>query len=630
MTTFARPEPNRDRGPPRVLATSTGTVRRRFRAGRVAVVAVVLGGALAGILFVHAIRALDAGREGAILGMRAVEAGSLDSAAEEFEGAARGFRGSGRSLAVLDACFGWIPGASSNLTLARAEADAGKAAATAATELLSLTAGVSTSGTVLAVQPLREREPALGEAQAALRRSLRGLRRADVPRWTPGPLERARAALLAAGPPLLSALDAARALAALAGSGERYLLVVQNPAELRGTGGLIGAWGLLSVDRGRLTLSGLASNATLPRPRSAAPVSAAYLARYRRFDANGSWVNANMSPDFPTSARVLLGLYRAATGEQLDGVVALDAVAFERLLQVIGPITVAGRKLTPTTFRPIALVEAYTVRTARRVDMLLAAARAAWRRIEGGSNPVGVARELLAAARVGHVKAFSLDPEAQGALAAAGVSGAIATSPGDHLLLARQNAGGNKLDYYFHTSLAQTVVLDRSGGARTRLAIELRNDAPEYGLAPYAVGVLKPGQTPGSSRGYFSVYAAPGAEMLAFRAGAARTAESARERGRRVFSWFQSVPPRSTRTALLVLASRNVATLRGELWTYRLLIEAQPELNPPPISISIQLPDGARLRSFHGPNVQVEGTNVRYRTGLNRERSLGVTYCLCP
>ena len=613
-----------------MVEARTRTAQRRFPARRVAVLAVVASGVLAGAVFIDAIRALDAGRADAIMGIRAVEAGRLDSAAGEFESAARRFRRSGRSLAMLDAGFGWLPGISSNLTLARAEADAGEAASTAATEMLSLAARVRRSGTALAIQPLRERESALQEAQATLRRGLRELRTADVPKWTAPTLDRGRATLLEAGPPLLSALNAARAVAALAVSGGRYLLVIQNPAELRGAGGLIGAWGLLSVDGGRLTLPRLAPNTALPPPRSAAPAPADYLARYRRFDANRSWVNANMSPDFPTSARVLLGLYRAATGEKLDGVVAVDAVALEHLLKATGPVTVAGRTLTSTTFRPIALVEAYTVPTPRRVDMLLAAAREGWRRLKGGSDPVAVAREMTAAARSGHVKAFSLNPEAQGALAAAGISGAVATSPGDHLLLVRQNAGGNKLDYYFHTSMAQTVALGLDGGARTRLAIELRNDAPEHGLAPYAVGVLKPSQAPGSNRGYFSVYAAPGAEMLAFRAGPGRTAESARERGRRVFSWFQSVPARSTRRAALLLASRNVATLRGELWTYRLALEAQPELNPPHLSVLIALPRGARLRGVAGPNAQVEGSHVRYQTVLDHKQSLKVTYCLCP
>lgn len=606
-----------------------GTALRRLPMRRIAFVAVGVSVTLVGALFIDAIRALDTGRADAITGIRAVEAGRLDPAAGEFESAARRFRRSGRSLTVLDAGFGWLPGVSSNLALARAEAGAGEAAAMAATELLSIAARIRTSGTVLATQLFRERELALQESQIALRRGLRRLRTANVPGWTLRTLDRSRATLLEAGPPLLSALNAARAVAALASPGKRYLLVVQNPAELRGAGGLIGAWGLLSVDGGRLALSRLGPNTALPAPRSAAPAPADYLSRYRRFDANRSWVNANMSPDFPTTARVLLGLYRTATGKQLDGVVAVDAVAFEQLLNVIGPITVAGRTLTSSTFRPIALAEAYTMPTPTRVDFLLAAAREGWRRIESGSDAVGVARVMSAAARSGHVKAFSLDPEAQGALVAAGLSGALATSSGDHLLLVRQNAGGNKLDYYFYTRLVQAVALDREGGARTRLAIELRNDAPAHGLASYAVGVLQPGQTPGSNRGYFSVYASRGAEMLAFRAGPARTAESADERGRRVFSWFDSVPPHSTRRASVVLASKNVATLRGELWTYRLFLEAQPELNPPRISVSIDLPPGARLRSVHGGNAHAEGANVRYTTVLDQKQSLQVTYCFC-
>jgi hypothetical protein len=605
-------------------------VRRKRRAPLrgVALAFAVLGG-LAGASLVDGVRSLEAARHDALRATHAFEAGRLTAASRGYGDAAGRFRRASRSLRLLDGGLGWLPVASSTLALALAEARAGDAAASAAAELASLGARLHARGDVLNTGPLRATEAALATATGELERALRELERTDRGTWTPDALARGRATLLALGSTLLERLAAAHATAALAEPGRTYLLVLENPVELRATGGLIGAWGLVTTERDTVRLLRLASNVRLPRPRSAVASPADYRARYARFGADRAWVNANMSPDFPTTARILLGLWRAATGERLDGVIAVDALALEHLLETIGPLRAAGKTLTPATFRSEVLVEAYARPTAGRRHMLLSAARAGWRRMREGVDPLALVRALSVAAAKGHVRLFAVDRETQKSLARARLAGALARSAGDHLLIVRQNAGGNKLDYYLHTTLAQSIELDSRGGARSRLSIELRNDAPTRGLPPYAVGVLVPGRIAGTNRTYVSVYAASTAELVRFRAGATRTAESARERDRRVFSWFEDVPPRSTRKATLWLASPNVARRRGGDWSYRLDLEAQPELNPRPLAVTIALPPGARLVTASGPSAQVGRSRVRFNTVLDHDQSIAVAYCFC-
>src|SRR6185295_553846 len=63
------------------------------------------------------------------------------------------------------------------------------------------------------------------------------------------------------------ALILARLPAFLGANGPRhYVFGASNPAELRGTGGLIGAYAILTVDHGRMSFSDFRPIQSLPRP----------------------------------------------------------------------------------------------------------------------------------------------------------------------------------------------------------------------------------------------------------------------------------------------------------------------------------------------------------------------------
>jgi len=574
-------------------------------------------------------RALRSGIAEARRGATSADASRLTAAAASFSDAADELRRSRTLLGPVSSGMGWVPGLGSSLRLAHAEAAAAETASAAASDLASLASRVG-AGPSLDVRPLGDAAPLLARYAEILEQRLGALGRASAGGWSLGALSGGREQLLARGPALVRALRGWQAAAMLATPGRRYLLLFQNPAELRATGGLIGAWGLLETGEGRVRLAQLARNTALPRPR--APVAAPndYLARYGRFGATAEWANANMSPDFPTSARVLLNLYRAAGGRHVDGVMALDAVALDALLDATGPIYVGERQLERGSFLSTALVDSYQGSAEVRTGELLAGAREGWRRLRQGADLVAVGRALGTAARSGHIRAFAVDTPTQAALTAARIAGAVARPAGDYLLVVAQNAGGNKLDYYLRARVDATVRLDWAGNAVTRSVLELHNNAPRTGLASYAAGVQEPGARPGMNRSYLSVYAARNARMLAFEAGTQRTAESAEELGHPVFSWFHAVPPQASRRATLRISAPGVVRpQKGGLWTYRLLVQSQPQLNPPKLALAVTLPRGACLRRVEGESPQVRGSIVRYQMVLDRDRRISLIFSPC-
>jgi hypothetical protein len=125
-----------------------------------------------------------------------------------------------------------------------------------------------------------------------------------------------------------------------------YLLVMQNNAEIRATGGLPGAVALLTANHGKLTMVREVSGASFGE--APAPVLPLQPAEEKLFGENlGRYVlDANLTPDFARSADLWKARWEQTQPQQVDGVISLDTVSLSYLLKALGPVTVDGVRLT--------------------------------------------------------------------------------------------------------------------------------------------------------------------------------------------------------------------------------------------------------------------------------------------
>ena len=128
----------------------------------------------------------------------------------------------------------------------------------------------------------------------------------------------------------------------------RYLLVAESPAEQRGTGGIWGAFAVLTADDGVLSVSPFHGVLTLPQldPDEVPAPNPDYRRNYDAYGGAGSFRDLNMTPDFPSAARAALANYRVSTGRQLDGVISADPFALQELFKVTGPATIPSLGVT--------------------------------------------------------------------------------------------------------------------------------------------------------------------------------------------------------------------------------------------------------------------------------------------
>lgn len=116
-----------------------------------------------------------------------------------------------------------------------------------------------------------------------------------------------------------------------------YLVMGQNSHELRATGGFTSGIGALVIERGKLTSSEFRYSYDWDTPRATRVLPPEPYQRYLGV-ATLFLRDANWWPDFPTTARQVQRLWNLYQGGSVDGTIAIDDAAVQRVLDVTGPV----------------------------------------------------------------------------------------------------------------------------------------------------------------------------------------------------------------------------------------------------------------------------------------------------
>lgn len=269
-----------------------------------------------------------------------------------------------------------------------------------------------------------------------------------------------------------------------------YLVVAQDPADLRPTGGFLGSWGVLTVEKGQITslnyeAYGLWEDVRDNKrqwPLQPPPVQQYY--GYCCMDMQ----DANWYPDFPTTARALELFSQADQPAPLSGVIAFDPALVQTLLRVTGPVKLAAPPLTVTADNIVDLANYYENRGATRPppgqaigkQFLVLVAQALATRLSQNPNvsPTVLGPALLPLLNDKHVLLAFNDPDLASVAAGLGWDGAITTPSGDYLLLDEMSMSDNKVDGSIARSIDDRVQLTTDGGADVTVRLAIANKFP--------------------------------------------------------------------------------------------------------------------------------------------------------
>lgn len=238
---------------------------------------------------------------------------------------------------------------------------------------------------------------------------------------------------------------------------KRYMIAFQNSAEARGTGGILGAFAIVEMNKGTFTVIRTGSNAVLYSLKDVpVKVPAEFTKLYGKNPA--ILQNSNLSPHFPYGAEIWMGLWKKQFGEQLDGVIAVDPSALSYVLQATGPITLkSGEVITSENVVAETLQKAYkryeTNNDARKqylVDIMNAAAA---KITSGQFSKVGMAKAIKRGLIENRILMYSRDKSAEAELASVRLGGYLTTTPNNEFRAVIQNIDASKLDYYLQKSV---------------------------------------------------------------------------------------------------------------------------------------------------------------------------------
>ena len=242
---------------------------------------------------------------------------------------------------------------------------------------------------------------------------------------------------------------------------QHFLLVFQNNAEIRSTGGIPGSWALLTADHGRLSLESQGPGGAYPRRPS--PVLPITHAEEQLFgpQLGTFFVDANFTPDFPRAAQLMAARWQEEEpGTALDGVIALDPVAMSYLLAGTGPVQVEGRTLTPDNAVSELLNRPYLELTPLQQDAFFAAAaRGVFDAVTGApSSPTDLVDGLGRSVRERRLLVASFDRSIQKRLAGTTIAGELATGAEGAATVdvAVDDATGGKMSYYLRYGVTMT------------------------------------------------------------------------------------------------------------------------------------------------------------------------------
>ena len=431
----------------------------------------------------------------------------------------------------------------------------------------------------------------------------------------------------------------ARYLPALAGlDGERrYLILGLDPAELRPIGGYTGTIGIVGVDHGKVVerdFGDVDLLDTKPNVPFVEPPEA--LQNYLPEMASWDLADAAWSPDFPTAAKQSLKLYTLESGDsRIDGVIALTTYAIDRLLDVIGPVTVPDYGVTvnpgDTTLVSLGLTRGVSSGTYDRkafFDPLASAILAKMTNLPPWEVPkLQTAFDSISTRR--DVMIWLADPSAEAWIAASPLGGSVSQAPGDYVYVVEANVQPpSKYNLVVQRSDAIHVSLDASGEAADSLAMTWENDAAESGTAYESVR-----QFSSDANGLYGAYVrllTPQTSALAAVAGQAADPidapdETSIETNRNVYGNFLLIAP-GTANLGYQWSVPGAATQSQGIWTYDLTIQRQPGASDVPVQLTVALPAGAQLVSVSG--AQASGQTVTLDTPLDHDLTIEVRYKL--
>lgn len=303
-----------------------------------------------------------------------------------------------------------------------------------------------------------------------------------------------------------------------------YFMAFQTNAEARGTGGLLGGFGILRFDNGKPTVDNLGPNTELAGASSSLDLGPEFADQYGFANPFTDFRNSNFSAHFPYAAQIWRSMWAERSGTTVDGVIALDPVALSYILGAVGPVTMPdGEEITKENVVELTESTVYsrfpTDQVARKQYLQDVASEVVEKVTGDVQSPRLLLDALGRAVSESRIAVWSAKPDEQSLLERTPLAHVLPADAAPYAAVVVNNLGGNKLDYYLRREI-EYAADDCIGDTRkSTVTVRLTNMAPETPLPEYVAGyggLLNVANKPpaGTNVSSVSIIGTKGAELV--------------------------------------------------------------------------------------------------------------------
>ncbi|PIR99132.1 hypothetical protein COT87_01070 [Candidatus Collierbacteria bacterium CG10_big_fil_rev_8_21_14_0_10_44_9] len=365
---------------------------------------------------------------------------------------------------------------------------------------------------------------------------------------------------------------------------KKYLIMFQNDAEIRPTGGFLTAYATMSILKGKITPGISQDIYTLDAGFKRKIPAPDPIKKYLPLVYNWNLRDMNLSPDFKDSMDTFtLYMKDSSAAPEFDALIAIDTEVPVRLLKVLGPIGVPGfggkftADIDPRCDCPQVIYEleniitrpTYEIREGRKSILgplmnsmlanMMGSPKAKWAEFFN---------IFTASIKEKHLMMYFKDENKQNAVEALGAAGRINNYMGDYLHVNDTNFAGAKSNLFVTTELEQVINVEEGGSLTKKLILTYKNPRPGDNCN------LEAGQLclNGLLRDWQRIYVPKGSVLKAAR-GYELDMITTEDLGKTVFEGFFTLSPQSVKK-LEVEYTVPSGVVTGD--AYKLLIQKQP------------------------------------------------------
>ena len=425
---------------------------------------------------------------------------------------------------------------------------------------------------------------------------------------------------------------------------QTYLVLAHDNTEILATGGFILVYGFLTFDKGRLerlffdNVGNIGpnwppeTNGYIDPPR---PLQT-YLLRDRPMGlAEASWW-----PDFPTAAQNAIEIYHTNSGTQepIDGVIGINFLTLEKLMEVLGPITVEKYDVTVSsqdvTDKTLIITHPEGTRPwetdrydfvgylAREViDRALSSDASKWAPMSSALRTLGREKNLLL---------YHTDPTVQEVIADFGWDGGLEGGDGDYLMVVDSSLRSTKLNLVVEPRIDLDISIDREGNATDVVTVTYANDysAWSQGKDPQLAALVTGHGSLPLYGDYLRLVVPDGTSLkeVAEEGTPVGAEDTWSEGGKAILARYFVLPLDAKKELALTYTVPLVADMSGRPYEYRLFVQKQPGTRAIPLTITVHPPPGLKTFAVELDGEELEGKPNRIETDLLEDREVVLRY----